>query len=55
MRYVNHDPLALTKHLLELSIEGLRQGQPAGLTAVTTRDVAKWLFDPNEGPLREEG
>ena len=54
MRYVNHNPHELARHLMRLAIAGLRSGTDSGLDGVTVREIAEWLFDPAQGPLKEE-
>lgn len=53
MKYVNHNPHELARHLMQLAIAGLRTGDTSGLDGVTVRAVAEWLFDPTQGPLKE--
>jgi hypothetical protein len=54
MKYVNHNPHELTRHMLQLTLNGLRNSQDGGLDGVTVRQLAEWLFDPTQGPLKEE-
>jgi hypothetical protein len=52
MNYINHNPHELTRHMLRLTILGLRNQQDAGLDGVTVRQLAEWLLDRNQGPLQ---